>query len=470
MNKAQYDTLLSDITIFEKYRGQNHSAAKDLPIFKSLLSYCRNIEEIYRRGFDEQDGVVLGDELIRGYCASSVTPTTIKKIYTGIGADFVTDKKISAEVYRLNKYPSSFKKYIRERYYKVIRERKRAYDSFMTDNDDQVFVDMQNLEFKKALGVSAHPVTMYKGKKPLSGLYFGKTFEGESTPTDSGRFKRLFSKKVTHGTQEKERAVAEVFYAKAWRYLLGDQVSASLIMKENGKPVGICSKGLSDFIEYHHIIRSEEMRQESLYVPGLIAVTVLGYLLMEDDLHVMNLGWTNVNGKRVFGKIDHDYLCTRWENNWQQHELVKKFDISYMLRYVKNPSYDTLKAMMKRMRFSPGTHNVFLLRFGHSVRSSLSGKSNNTIGLEQKRYFKYQYVPHNKDELRETAYRLARVDVNDFYEKMRGHIKEIQELGINPSFAITILECIKNRLERIHIPTQKIYSGRRLAVSHRNYF
>ncbi|QSH40598.1 hypothetical protein P0136_12435 [Lentisphaerota bacterium ZTH] len=472
MNKEQYEELLSEIAIFEKIKGKNHSASKNLPIFKSLLSHCRNIEEIYRKAFNEKSGMLLGDELVREYCASAVTQNTVRKIYTGIGADFVTDKIINNKIILLNSCPGSFKQYVKYHYYKLTscRRLQASYASCIAENDDEISIDMKYMDYKKTLGVSAHAVKMYKGKAPYSGLFFGKSFRGEVLPAGEDKFRRLFDSSVSHRTQEKERAVAEVFYAKAWRYLLGKQVSASLIMRGEGavKPVGICSKGLTDFVEYHDIIRSEEMMHESLHIPGLIAITVLAYLLMEDDLHVMNLGWTNVDGKRVFGKIDHDYLTADWKNNWAQNQLVRQFDINYLLNFIRRPSYDTLKVMMKRMRFSPGTQNSVLWRTGSYLRqqatsvefngifsgkpifSQKKGKSDNTINLARKRYFKYEYVPHNEDELHETAYRLSKVDVSDFHDTMRNHIGKIEKMGINPAFAITILDCIKARLQAIN--------------------
>ncbi|MCP3967972.1 MAG: hypothetical protein GY750_18265 [Lentisphaerae bacterium] len=471
MNQVQLNMMLYYITLYQKgaVRTPSYSsrrerlinADKDLPIFKALLAHCQVIDYGYKVQYGVKDDLILADELTREYCASSVSINTLSKIYTGRGVSYMPNSLMGAVAYRLNKRQSFFKSYIKKKYYDCTTyaylKQQGTFRSSVSEEDADILVDKNDLEFKKKLGVSAHPVTMYKGQNGLSGLYFAKSFEEVEIP----RIKilsRIFAPKAKHLNQEKERAVAEVLYAKIWRYLLGEQVSESLLVRENGVINGICSKGLADFIEYFHIINSESMMAESKSVPGLIAITVLAYILMEDDLHVYNIGWTNVDGYRVFGKIDHDFLCTRWENNWVQNELVRKFDLSKALNFVSNPSYDTMKVMMKTMRFSPGTRNNNLLRFGHYARSKVSGKSVNTIGKEDKRYFKYTYVPYHKDELHGIAYKLRRIDIGNFYSTMKGYLSTMGRKGLNTCFAHTILECITRRLERIHKP----YAARRM--------
>ncbi|MCP3944641.1 MAG: hypothetical protein GY710_24620 [Desulfobacteraceae bacterium] len=120
--------------------------------------------------------------------------------------------------------------------------------NFGLKNDElNITISENDLELIRTLGVSAHPVKMYKKKDRSGKLYFGKDLVSRD---------------------QLENYAAEIVYSALWRWFLGDRISASvLLLAQKGGVKGICSEGLKDFKEF------KELSKKDVYGrSGLLAI------------------------------------------------------------------------------------------------------------------------------------------------------------------------------------------------------
>jgi len=214
---------------------------------------------------------------------------------------------------------------------------------------------------------SAHEVEQYKS---LNGeLYFVKRI----TPEDN--------------REEQENInIAEVIYSHIWRWFLGERASMSLLVLEEENVIGICSKGLSNFQEYACVTSDKKYRY-----PGLFSIIFYAYILMENDLHTKNIGIMDMvipgglPNQKVYGKIDHDYIASKWKSHADGDDFSKTFD-SELVKSLLNddvPQPSKFLGLLDKFRFSPGTINSAPLRFGHSARSAVGAGSKTTINYNK---------------------------------------------------------------------------------------
>ncbi|MYM60371.1 hypothetical protein GTG28_14145 [Vibrio sp. OCN044] len=224
----------------------------------------------------------------------------------------------------------------------------------------------------KDLNSSAHTVTMYQHKS-TNDMYFGKS--------------------LTDGSEEKINALSEILYSLIWQKFIGDRSSKSLIMLDDSNQIcGICSKGLNQFSE----LKTQLGKNGYPSKLGLLSIAVLSYLLVEDDLHTKNVGTFNYHGETVFGKIDHDYIVSKFKTH--QSHFNNDFDLELLIGYLMTQDVNLLKLILKSLRFSPGTKNSAMLNFGHYLRG-INGGANTTLGRKATRDFYSNYVTiHNKSE------------------------------------------------------------------------
>ncbi|MBU2895162.1 hypothetical protein [Vibrio hepatarius] len=252
---------------------------------------------------------------------------------------------------------------------------------------NQFIILKDNLNKVKDLNSSAHTVTMYQHKS-TNEMYFGKS--------------------LTDGSEEKVNALAEVLYSLIWQKFIGDRSSKSLIMIDDSNKIsGICSKGLNQFSE----LKTQIGKNGYPTKLGLLSIAVLSYLLVEDDLHTKNVGTFNYHGESVFGKIDHDYIVSKF--NTHRSHFNNDFNLEILIAYLVTQDVNILKVILKSLRFSPGTKNSTMLNVGHYLRG-MNGGANTTLGRKATRDFYSNYVTiHNKAECEFLKNKIKKFDIRE---------------------------------------------------------
>lgn len=157
-------------------------------------------------------------------------------------------------------------------------------------------------------------------------------------------------------------AIAEVIYAQIWNYFIGDRASKSLLLlsEYDKKIIGIASKGINEFQEYKSI--NEDQKD----YPGLIQILFYVCVLIENDFHICNFGTGLFNGKRCYGKIDHDYIVSFWDT-LKYAKFMTEVPHSFQELF-KKKSMSSLFFLLESMRFSPVKANSRILALGHKIR------------------------------------------------------------------------------------------------------
>lgn len=387
---------------------------------------------------DEED---LADTIINYFLTSIVNTELLRRINKLNGSE-VSNAEMQREARDMNRASKKFKSSVSSVYissgrsspsYQVIdfHEGHYAEESLTLETNDfpaealfysalptNIYIETQRLEKVKEIRESAHTVVIYKN--PVSAqLYFGK--------------------KITSQAQLQEYAT-EVTYAAIWRYFLGDRVSASYIMKgPSGRVEGICSEGLRGFVEYAKMPEAED---RSSGIPGLVSIIVFAYIFMEDDLHVKNLGMTLVKNETVFGKIDHDYICSRWEENESMNHLESKFPITEIQRVVRSKQLYTVKDILGAFRFSPGTKNNPLLRLAHHLRP----RDATTVGPQGAKNFGLYQLPNAQEEFLATCSLIRSCDYDDFEYRIKRIITTLAKENFPAARPMSLLASINRRL------------------------
>ncbi|GLT18617.1 hypothetical protein GCM10007938_23970 [Vibrio zhanjiangensis] len=261
---------------------------------------------------------------------------------------------------------------------------------------DSGFVVFKNdLNKVKDLNSSAHTVTMYQHKS-TNDMYFGKS--------------------LSDGSEQKINALSEILYSLIWQKFIGDRSSKSLIiMDDSNQIIGICSKGLNQFSE----LKTQLGKNGYPSKLGLLSIAVLSYLLVEDDLHTKNIGTFDYHGESVFGKIDHDYIVSKFDTH--QSHFNNDFSLEVLISYLTTQDVNLLKIMLKSLRFSPGTKNSTILNIGHCLRG-IGGGANTTLGRKATRDFYSNYVTiHNRTECEFLKNKIARFNISEMdkdYDKI----------------------------------------------------
>ncbi len=182
----------------------------------------------------------------------------------------------------------------------------------------------------------------------------------------------------------------------------------------NNSVIGVCSEGLRGFVEHSKLPQIDE---DSYEVFGLISIIIFAYILMEDDLHIKNLGLATVNGDSVYAKIDHDFICSRWQENEPMHALEQKFPIAKIQHVIKSKQAYTMKDIMVAFRFAPGKANSQFLRLAHHLRP----RGATTVGPTKAENFGLYDLPNAQEEFLATIDLIKRAD----YDEFEYHIKKI---------------------------------------------
>ncbi|WP_162902449.1 hypothetical protein [Facilibium subflavum] len=278
-------------------------------------------------------------------------------------------------VLRGNDHRNSLRNYIQRAYdnyafqAEYLEEDEKVLDSdgYSTykDEDTSSYIAYENLGENKSdsnHAKSAHAVEHYYNSE-CDQHFFVKWLD----PLDS-RHRRI---------AEQNNMIAEVVYANIWRFLIGNRASQSkLVLNENGAIEGICSVGLPGFTPYGNLNKIDKEQTQ-----GLIPILIAAYLLAEDDLHIYNFGRMNEGDEYCFGKIDHDYVISHWQEYTRQESLSRKFPIDTLadlLDETNTHPYNCLSKlldMVQTLRFNPAHANARALCLGHSLRSQASSGS-----------------------------------------------------------------------------------------------
>ncbi|MCP3968498.1 MAG: hypothetical protein GY750_14210 [Lentisphaerae bacterium] len=444
MNKLQYNEMTIALHLI-KSKSSSKKLKEGIDVLESLLFILEHKED-----------TKICHLLIREYCFSNVSYTTLSKVYNNEGGtgylgllkiyDNKEDaehlrNKINAELKKLNRRDRLLKNQVLRRYNEIngnfqLRNNRNLGNNIFSSNE-LISVDRSQLEKLETIGVSAHEVHKFKGiGKDFSGLYYGKLFES------TGTARRM----------EIMGAANEVIYSKMLRRLLKGGASDSAFLTKNGLIVGICSKGLNAFKPYAKILKCPDLREECKAVPGLLNIFIFSFIFLENDLHANNMGWSIINGEKRFAKIDHDYLCIRMHNAKYFREVQEKFRLDEVKAFLKTPCWRTLKALGNRARFGPFKINNYALRGAHWTRSKFTGKSVNTIGYNDKTFFKHTYIPNNYDELIKLPQMIRDIELDNFQSYINNYIVKMQsKVWSDTSSASQLADCIVGRLRQLQL-------------------
>ena len=401
---------------------------------------------------EEEDDNGYGDTLINYFLASIISADLLQKI-NALNDVHVPISDLQKEVRAMNKGSVKLKSSIRSIYLKQIDRHSPIFESegavarsrtpspattpsltfahfidalpyeslFSQSLPDDLMLDVTNLTKIKEIRESAHRVVIYEDE-PAQQLYFGKL--------------------ITSPRQLDEYAT-EIIYSSIWRYFLGERVSASLIMVDQNKSVrGICSKGLRGFVEHSKLPQLDE---NSYDVFGLISIIIFAFILMEDDLHIKNLGLATVNGDSVYGKIDHDFICSRWQENEQSHALEQKFPIEKIKHVIKSKQAYTMKDIMGAFRFAPGKENSSLLRLAHHLRP----QGATTVGPAKAKNFDLYDLPNAQEEFLATIDLIKNTDYDEFEYRIKKIIAALARKNFPVARALSLFTSINMRLRSL---------------------
>ncbi|MED7818907.1 MULTISPECIES: hypothetical protein [unclassified Francisella] len=278
--------------------------------------------------------------------------------------------------------------------------------------------------FDEKLGVSAHDVHRYK------------KVAGDRT--------KFYFLKYISSDDEKNDALAEVVYSKLWRFLIGERASDSrLVFDNNNQLIGICSVGLDNFKEFAKMTLSDQDQTK-----GLASLLICVCLFIENDFHIYNYGKFNFYGRSYYGKIDHDYIITKWQSMKLE---ASKFKIDDLARILNNSNINLLVTILERLRFRPTSVNSITLRAGHEIRALVSDRSNTTTNNDLVSQILSKLVnKENRDDLNRIKssikQRANKMDENAEFN-MNAEINRIGKLGsINTNKAKEIFEFFVARI------------------------
>lgn len=240
-----------------------------------------------------------------------------------------------------NKHPSSLWTYVNNVFQQTKNQAPIENNLSIIKNPIfDVFLPVENISKVGNSAASAHVVTRYQDKKNQKINYFVKSLNND----------------------EIGNAIAEVIYAQIWNYFIGDRASKSLLLlsEYDKKIIGIASKGINEFQEYKSI--NEDQKD----YPGLIQILFYVCVLIENDFHICNFGTGLFNGKRCYGKIDHDYIVSFWDT-LKYAKFMTEVPHSFQELF-KKKSMSSLFFLLESMRFSPVKANSRILALGHKIR------------------------------------------------------------------------------------------------------
>jgi hypothetical protein len=258
-------------------------------------------------------------------------------------------------------------------------------------DNSNAFINLDDLRLQRSINDSAHTINIYSDN--LNNTYFGKEINDMS---------------------DIPKYIAEIIYSETWRWFLGERISKSIILLDKYRNIcGICSRGLNDFIEWKNI-KNKGLSN----IKGIISIIFYAYLLMENDLHTKNIGLTKPSGYPypIVGKIDHDYIASKWKNNGR--DIEDTFPINNLLFFMDKPSPRTFIPLFKYFRFSPGTENSFPLIACHTMRR----KPKTTInGVDSNLFLKMLSTPYSQDEMEKVKLYFNLVNIKN----LDNHLKRI---------------------------------------------
>jgi len=344
-----------------------------------------------------------------------------------------------------NNHTSSLRTYVRNAFDATKNAGKVNFDYFRLSNkrsDLDIEIDKESFCRSDSLGSgSAHPVTKYVAKN--RSVYFGKDINGDD---------------------EKDIYFGEIFISLIWRWAIGERASGSYLMIKNGKVAGICSKALPGFTEYKDI--HEETRSK---YSGLLSIMLISYIMMEDDLHVKNIG-VMVNSKKqsVYGKIDHDYTASKWDK--KQGYFENQFDCTHMATYLETNSMKDFHTLMNKFRFSPGTQNNAFLRAGHYGRNVVGLGPHTTVNGFSFNNFYSDYMNVHGIDMGHFYTRLCEMNPGDILELAAGLRKRwagSHRIGSSMRHPLTssakmesLVQKLYNRFQSVQKEVSTYYSSR----------
>ncbi|MCL9782707.1 hypothetical protein M9194_14825 [Vibrio sp. S4M6] len=364
--------------------------------------------------------------LLETYKKGKVSPALLAVID---GSGLVTDKHIKdAKLLNGgNSHTSSLRRYVMNS--EVTEEAPPITNKPIGEEiaEDSYLIDRSQLKNTGGdVSQSAHAVTRYKKDDTY---YFGKNFPS----ADSVSPEEL--------AETKEKALAEVCYSMLWQSFIGDRASSSMFMKnENGEIDGICSKGLPGFREYKSCLEDGD----AAATPGMLPILVTAFLLEEDDLHSKNIGKCEIDGRQVYGKIDHDYIADKYGTDQQPN-----FPIERLAEFLNSPTPQTADDMGREMRFSPITKNSRLLRMGHAIRNFFNIGPDTTLGKHHRNEFYSRSLTRFRHEAQDISSKIKNYDVGQIDRLIEFAEKQRESMGIEDtdSIAVPILKRMKARIE-----------------------
>ncbi|NRB66590.1 MAG: hypothetical protein HRU48_04345 [Vibrio sp.] len=328
-------------------------------VLSSYILACDEMEEL--------------SKLIDSYVKKSINDATLIKLATKLSrvGSCSNDRKLLSGGGQESS-SSSLRSHVSNAYKSSYNNKLESLNKVLlpTDNYDNSFtIPVEHLTQSGTASASAHAVVMYKHNFSHK-IYFGK--------------------KISE--HERSNALAEVLYSEIWREIIGYRASKSLCMVDgDNNIIGICSEALPNFKEVKKVLNSCEYPKEM----GLLSIVLLSYLLVEDDLHIKNIGLCTINGRTVFGKIDHDYIVSKWED--KKNHFESSFPLNNIIEYINSGDISSLKIMANSLRFSPGKANSLLLRAGHKIRGFTGTGANTTLGKRNAKSFYSNYACINDD-------------------------------------------------------------------------
>ena len=389
------------------------------------------------------------DALINYFLASIVTADLLQKIHK-LNATHVELAELVKEARVLNSAPAKLKSSIRSVYLRQsgrnspptatpeitasqsrsaspVLSSKQAINAlpyaalFLQALPEQLTINVTSLTKVKEVRESAHKVIIYEDEKQQQ-LYFGKTISS---------------------AHQLDEYATEVIYASIWRYFLGQRISASLIMVDDSDVVlGICSEGLRGFVEHSKLPPIDE---DSYDVFGLISIIMFAYIFMEDDLHVKNLGLATVEGESVYAKIDHDFICRRWQENEPVQALEQKFPIIKMQQVFRSRHVAEMKDIISTFRFAPGRANSPLLRLAHKLRP----RKGTTIGPKAAANFGLYELPNAQEEFIAAIDLIKDTNLDEFEYRIKKIISSLACKNFPIARALSLFSSINSRLRSL---------------------